>query len=94
MAAEIYFSIYRGIYMFLRVVNVIILAYCVMSWFVRPTNQLFMWVSRFAQVILAPFRPIAMWLIGKGLRMDVSPILALMAVNLIDGLLRQLLYLL
>lgn len=82
--------VYEGISLFLNIISGILLAYCLMSWFVPPTNRLFQIVSRFTQPLVAPFRPIAYKLMERGFRIDISVLLAFLAIRVIESLLLML----
>lgn len=87
MSYALLIKIYEGLSLFLNIVSGILLAYCIMSWFVRPTNRLFMIVSRFTQPLVAPFRPIANKLMQRGFMIDVSILLAFLAIRVLESLL-------
>lgn len=87
MAYQVLYNVFRGISIFLLMIRYIVLAYCVMSWFVRPTNQLYVTVRNIVWPFLAPFRPIASRLFNMGLRLDVTPLLAFLALDLAERLL-------
>lgn len=80
-------KIFEGLDLFLRILSVVLIAYGVLSWFVRPENPLFQAISRFAQPLLAPFRSIARKLLDRGFMIDVSLFLALIAIQVLQYLL-------
>ncbi|MBQ2956550.1 MAG: YggT family protein [Clostridia bacterium] len=84
-------QIISGVDTFLNIISVWLLVYALMTWFVRPDNPIYVFVARFADVILTPFRPISRWLINYGLHMDLSVILALFAIRILRSLLVQIL---
>jgi YggT family protein len=83
-------KILQGLGLFFRIVDGLIVAYVVMSWIVRPTNSLFRIVSTMLQPIFAPFRPIARKLLEKGLMVDITPILAIFALQILQNLITYL----
>lgn len=85
-------QVIAGIDTFLILISVVLIVYALMSWFVRPDNPVYVFFARFADVILTPFRPIARRLINLGLRMDLSVILALLAIRILRSILVQLIY--
>lgn len=89
---EIVYSIVLGINYFLNVVSWALLVYCIMSWIVRPTNQFYILLSRFVAPLLAPFRPIARKLIERGFMIDISVLLAFVAIRLLRSVLPSLIY--
>lgn len=88
MGAIALYKVFYGISIFIRIVNYIILAYCVMSWFVSPTNRLYVLLRDISQPIIAPFRALSYKLMMRSsLRIDLSPWFALLALNLLQRIL-------
>ena len=85
-------QIITGVDTFLNIISVLLIVYALMTWFVRPDNAVYVFIARFADVVLTPFRPISRWLINYGLHMDLSVILALFAIRILRSLLFQILY--
>jgi uncharacterized protein YggT (Ycf19 family) len=85
-------KIYQGCDIFLRVLQFVLVAYCLMSWVVSPVNRLFALLSRMAQPLIAPFRGIALALVRRGFRIDVSALLALVALEILRNYLLPLLF--
>ncbi len=91
MTYEILFRIYRGLSLFLDIISYVLIIYALMTWFVRPDSTVYRLFARFCQPLLSPFRGIAGKLMEKGLMIDISVYLALIAIRLIRSLLYQLL---
>ena len=80
-------KVYQGFDIFLRILQYVLLAYCVLSWFASPINRLYMILSRVAQPLVAPFRSLSNRLIRRGLRFDISAIFAFLALSVARQLL-------
>lgn len=76
-------QIYTGINYFLDIISVILVVYCFMTWFVRPNSPAYVFIHRIVEPIVAPFRPLALRLMEKGLMLDVSVLLAIIGVRII-----------
>ena len=63
-----------------------------MTWFVRPDSQAYMFVHRLVEPFVAPFRPLALRLMEKGLMIDISVFLAIIAVRVIHYVLQTIVY--
>ena len=77
------YQIYTGINYFLDIITAILFIYCLMTWFVRPNSQMFVFMRRMVEPIVAPFRPLAMRLMEKGLMLDISVLLAMFAIRIL-----------
>lgn len=75
-------KVIEGVSLFFNIISVLIFAYAIMTWIMRPDNVIFRIVGRFVQPLLAPFRPIARKLIEKGLMIDITVLLAYLAISL------------
>ncbi len=75
-------KVYQGFDIFLRILQYVLLAYCVLSWFASPLNRVYVFLSRLSQPLVAPFRPISNRLIRSGLRFDTSVIFAFLALSI------------
>ena len=58
-----------------------------MTWFVRPNTPAYNFVQRLVEPFIAPFRPLALRLMEKGLMVDISVFLAILAIRVIERLL-------
>ena len=85
-------QIYQGIDTFLNIVSVGLIAYALLSWFMRPDHPIYMFLARFADFILTPFRPAAEWLFRKGFRIDMSVVLALLSIEIVRTVLANIVY--
>jgi uncharacterized protein YggT (Ycf19 family) len=77
------YQVYRGVDIFLRALQFVLLAYSIMSWVASPVNRLYMFLSRVAQPLITPFQRISMALIRRGFRFDVSVILAIVSLEIV-----------
>ena len=94
MSTAILINVYRGVSYFLLALQIIVGAYCLCSWFMPPNSPFFRLLSNLASPIIAPFRPIGMWIMRMtGLRLDLSPVIAIFILRGLDSLLVQLLML-
>jgi uncharacterized protein YggT (Ycf19 family) len=80
-------KVYQGCDIFLRILQYVLVAYCLLSWFASPINRLYVLLSRMAQPMVAPFRSLANRLIRHGLRIDLSAIFAFFALSIARQLL-------
>jgi len=87
MTYLIRYQLIHGVDTFLNVLSLILIIYALMTWFMRPDNPVYIFFARIADFVIAPFRPISGWLISKGLRIDVSVLLALLCIRMIRSLL-------
>lgn len=91
---NVLFLIYQGVHQFLRILSALLVIYALMTWFVRPDTKLYRVFYRLCEPLLAPFRPISRKLFEIGLRVDISVILAVLALQIIDNIIYRLLILL
>jgi uncharacterized protein YggT (Ycf19 family) len=80
-------KVYQGCDIFLRILQYVLVAYCVMSWFASPVNRVYVLLSRLSQPLVGPFRPLSSRLIRRGLRFDISAIFAFLALYVVRQLL-------
>ena len=81
----LYEVFYAG-YLFLRLVTLAILVYCVLSWF-RPTFRAFYWLGRFIEPFIAPFRKLSMKLMRYfRAPIDFSYLLAMIGYQILERL--------
>lgn len=92
MGSYVIYQIYRGVSVFITIVSYILLAYCVMSWVASPQNRLYQLLARFSEPILYPFRLLMARVMKRQLPIDISPILAMVTLNILQSLLGRLLY--
>ena len=92
MNTLIRWQIISGVDTFLNIISVLLVVYALMTWVMRPDNPVYIFVSRIADVVLIPFRPIGRCLINAGLRVDITVIIALFAIRVLRGFLMRLAY--
>ena len=78
-------KIAQGFSIFLTILQLILVVYSLMSWITSPFNRLYVLLSRMVQPLVAPFRGIASALIRRGLRIDISVLLSLLALQLLQS---------
>ena len=88
----VYYQMLSGVDTFLNLLSLALVVYAVMTWFVRPDNKIYQVFARIADFIISPFRPAASWLIQRGLRFDVSVLLALICIRILRNLLFRLMW--
>ena len=91
MNSYVLLQLYVGLNYFANAIIALIWISCLMSWFVRPTNRFYQFLERFLYPILEPFRKISRKLIRGGFMIDISPILATVAIRIIMSLILRLL---
>ena len=82
-----------GINYFFRILNLVLLLYCVLSFFGRNT-KLYATLDRFLMPLRRPFMPISMRLAQMGLPLDFSIIFLWIALGLVQRLLTEIIYML
>ena len=93
MRSIVMIQLISGVINFLDILSAMLVIYALMTWFMRPDNPIYVFFARIADVVLTPFRPISSWIIEKlGLRIDMSVILALLSIQIIESLLVRLVY--
>ena len=85
--SDVSWAIYQGVSYFTRIVSALIFIYCILSWVTRPDSPVFRFVSRLVQPLLEPFRPLGNKLIEKGFRVDLTPWLAMIALQILQRVL-------
>ena len=66
-----------------NIATAVVLIYVIATWIVKPNTQIFNILSRIAEPIIQPFRPIAAKLTQKGVMLDLSPVLAVIGLSVI-----------
>ena len=90
MGSAVVYQIFLGINRFLSVLEVLLIIYALMTWFVRPDSPVYPFLYRFLNPVIAPFRRISRKLIERGLMIDISVILAVLAIRVVQSLLWRL----
>ena len=88
----LYYQMIMGVDTFLNILSLALIIYAVMTWFLPPNNKIYRFFARIADFVISPFRPVSAWLISRGLRFDVSIILALFCIRMIRNLLYRLVW--
>lgn len=89
----LYEVFYAG-YLFLRLVTLAILVYCVLSWF-RPAFRAYYWLGRFIEPFISPFRKLSMKLMRYfRAPIDFSYLLAMIGYQIVERLWWRLYFLL
>lgn len=88
----VYYQLLSGVDTFLNLLSLALVVYAVMTWFMRPDNKIYQFFARIADFVISPFRPISSWLIQRGLRFDVSVLLALICIRILRNLLFRLMW--
>ena len=86
------YQVLSGVDTFLNVLSIMLVIYALMTWFMRPNNPVYIFFARIADVAMTPFRPIGRWLFEKGLRIDLTLYITLVAIQLLRNLLTRLFY--
>ncbi len=83
MYQTVLYQVYTGINSFLDILSGILFVYCLMTWFVRPDSQIYIFMRRLIEPIVSPFRPLARRLMERGLMLDISVLLAIFGIRII-----------
>lgn len=87
------YAIFKAATLFLRLIEIAILAYCVLSWFVPSTNGLFRWLHGFISPFVSPFRRIGMWFIQKTrIPFDLTYWIAIIVIDILQNLIWRIYY--
>lgn len=85
-AAYVLPSIVRGIILFLELLGYVLIASALLSWFLRPDHGLRRFLSALTAPIVYPFRKLSQALIRRGLMLDISVLLAYIAIQILRSL--------
>ena len=88
----VYYELLVGVDTFLNLLSLVLIVYAVMTWFMPPNKRIYRFFALIADFVITPFRPVSAWLIGRGLRFDVSVILALFCIRIVRNLLYRLMW--
>ena len=91
MMYSVGYRIITGVNYFFRLVNLALLAYCVLSFFARG-SRVYQFLDRLFEPLRRPFMPITMYLARRGFPFDVSIILLWIALSMVQSLLTQIIY--
>ena len=81
-----------GLYRFLSALQLLLVVYALMTWFVRPDNAVYRFLYRFLDPILTPFKRLSRYLIQRGLRIDLSVLFAIIALRILQSVLTRLMF--
>lgn len=85
------YSIYQGVNIFLQIIELILLVYCIMSWFVSPFNRLMQALSRILDPLLSPIRRV-LYSIFPRLPIDLSVLVLFFLISMVRNLVSRLLF--
>jgi len=84
------YSVFYAIDICLKILSYAIILYCILSWFI-PRGRVMDILGQFIAPIMAPFRGLSMWIMQRtGLPLDLSPVFAMLALNVIRNLIWRL----
>ena len=78
-----------GVSYFFNIIEIVILAYCLLSFF-APTTKIFGVLDRILYPLRRPFMPISMRLAQMGFPFDVSILLLLLSMRVLQSLIVRL----
>lgn len=88
------YEVFYAAYLFLRLISLAIVVYCVLSWF-RPTFRAFELLRNFIQPFVSPFQKLSLWVMSRfRAPVDFTCLFALLGYQLLGRLLWRLYYLL
>lgn len=90
---QIGYQVIMGLNYFFRIVDFVLLLYCVLSFFAQGT-RLYAFLDRIIEPLRRPFMPITMYLARHGFPFDLSIIFVFIALRMINSLLTQIIYML
>lgn len=76
----------------LQILSYAIIADALLSWFMPPNNRIRMVLSRICGPFVYPFRMLMRRFATTGMPIDISPLLAYLAISLLQGIIRQLMF--
>lgn len=86
------YLIFKTLFTFIRVVEIVTLVYCVLSW-IMPGSVIFALLGRFLEPIARPFRALSRALMGRfNLPIDFSLFFMLIGLDIVRALLSRLYY--
>jgi len=95
---KVLYSVLQGIYYFLNIFSWLIIINSLLSWFMDPYHPIRSMIRQFVDPVVNPFRRITDRFISPGLPIDLAPLFAFFAINIVmtivRGLLDRMVYLL
>lgn len=86
------YGIYRGVNIFLQIIEIIVVVYCLLSWFASPFSKVMQFLSRIVDPILSPIRRVIFSIFPR-LPIDLSPVVLFLLISVVRNLVTRLLYL-
>ena len=86
--------IYYGLYYLYRLIDLAILAYCILSWFARSNYklyQIYQWLGRFLEPMFVPVRKL-MYRLNINLPVDLSPWITMILLGFVYRILASVLF--
>ena len=81
----LYEVFYAG-YIFLRLISLAIVVYCVLSWF-RPAFRAFDWLRNFIRPFVSPFQKLSLWVMSRfSAPVDLTCFFALIGYQILERL--------
>lgn len=87
---DIFDYVILGVIWFLNILSWAIIINALLSWVMDPMHPVRVWLIRFIEPIVSPFRYIADRLNTSGLPIDFSPLLAYISLQLVIAILQSL----
>ncbi len=92
MAYRILYSVFQGIYYFLNIFSWLIIINSLLSWFMDPYHPIRSLIRQFVDPVVNPFRRITDRFISSGLPIDLAPLFAFFAINIVMTIIQRLLH--
>lgn len=87
---NILYMVRDGVILFLRVAEIVLLAYCVLSWFMDVRSPLMRFLTRVTDPVLQPIRMLLFRGTHSYRSSSFAPIVAFLAIQLLTGWLMRL----
>jgi uncharacterized protein YggT (Ycf19 family) len=92
LAYRILYSVFQGIYYFLNIFSWLIIINSLLSWFMDPYHPIRSLIRQFVDPVVNPFRRITDRFISSGLPIDLAPLFAFFAINIVMTIIQRLLH--
>lgn len=79
------YGIYQGVNIFLQIIEIVLVVYCLLSWFVSPLNRVMQFLARLMDPLLAPIRRV-LFSIFPRLPIDLSVLVLFLLISLVRSL--------
>lgn len=88
------YEVFYAAYIFLRLISMAILVYCVLSWF-RPNFRAFYMLRSFIQPFVSPFQKLSLWVMRRfNAPVDFTCLFAMLGYQILGRLLWRLYFIL